>query len=71
MITDSPMNIPDIEKDTEVGELFEDGLADELWVEVGPVVDGVVVGGVVVDGVVLVADGVLEDEPATVALAAP
>jgi hypothetical protein len=61
MITDSPMNIPDIDKDTEVGELFVDGLIVELWVEVGPVVD---------EGVVLVADGMLEDELAVVGPAA-
>ena len=47
MTTHSPINILDSDKDTEYGELFADGLAVELWVEVGPVVDGVV--GPVVD----------------------
>jgi len=62
-------DVADIDKDTEVGELFVDGLIVELWVEVGPVVDEGVV--VVADGVVLVANGMLEDEPAVVGPAAP
>lgn len=59
MITKSPMNIPDIETDTEAGELFVDGLAVELWVDVGLVVEEVVVDD----------DGLL-DELAAVGLAA-
>jgi hypothetical protein len=62
MITDSPMNIPDMGEVAEPGELLEDGVAVELWVEVELIVG---------EGVVLVADGLPEDELAIVVPAAP